>query len=58
MPQETTAEFFLYGSDGRILWNQKANGITRLSMEGLPSGIYLLKVITQQGIVVERIVKQ
>ena len=58
MPQETTAEFFLYSTDGHILWNQKANGITRLSMEGLPSGIYLFKVITQQGIVVERIVKQ
>ena len=58
MPQETMADTFLYGSDGRIFWNKKTYGTTRLSLEGLPSGIYLLKVITQQGIVVERIVKQ
>jgi hypothetical protein len=58
MPQETTAEIFLYGTDGHILWNKRINGTTHLSLEGLPSGIYLFKVITQQGIVVERIVKQ
>ena len=58
MSQETMADTFLYSTDGRILWNKRTNGTTHLSMEGLPWGVYLLKVITQQGIVVERIVKQ
>ena len=58
MSQEAMADTFLCGTDGRILWNKKTYGTNRLSLEGLPSGIYLLKVITRQGIVVERIVKQ
>ena len=58
MPQETTAEILLYGTDGHIFWNKRTNGTTYISLEGLSSGVYLLKVITQQGIVVERIVKQ
>ena len=58
LPEGTEAEMFLFSTEGRIIWRKQANGTTHLSLSGMPSGIYLLKVVTPHGVVVKRIVKQ
>ena len=58
MPEGTEAEIFLFNADGRMIWRKKIKGSTNLSLTGYSVGIYLLKVITSQGVVVKRLVKQ
>ena len=59
LPVGVKAEIFLFGVDNRILLHRTTNSVLScFSLEGLSSGVYLLKVISNQGIVVKRIVKQ
>ena len=53
------AEVVLYSIDGREVWRQKMrNPSNTIALQGFPSGLYVLKVITAQGTVLKRIVKQ
>jgi hypothetical protein len=58
LPEGIKADIFLFSVDNRILLRKTTQGTTRLSLDGMPTGVYLLKVVTHQGIVVKRIVKQ
>ena len=58
LPEGEKAEVFLSNTDGNVIWHKKICDIAHLSLKGMPSGVYFLKVITPQGIVVKRIVKQ
>ncbi len=58
LPDGLKAEILLFGTDGKTLWRKKIQGSeTTFSMHGLPTNIYLLKVITPRGVTVKRIVK-
>ena len=58
LPEGMKAEVMLFSVDNRILLRKTTQNASRLSLDGMPPGVYLLKVITHQGIVVKRIVKQ
>ena len=59
LPEGTKAEVFLFSVDNRIILRQMTqSAITPLSLDEMPAGLYLLKVVTPQGFVVKRIVKQ
>ena len=58
LPEGIKADIFLFSVDNRILLRKTTQGPTRLSLDGMPTGVYFLKVVTHQGIVVKRIVKQ
>ena len=47
----------LYGSDGKLLQRQEVNAVgTTLSLEGLPAGIYFVRVRTSAGVTTKRLV--
>ena len=58
LPEGMKAEIFLFSVDDRILLHKTTQSASHFSLEGMPPGIYFLKAITHQGIVVKRIVKQ
>ena len=59
LPEGVKADILLFSVDNRILLRSTTNSaLSYISLEGMSSGIYLLKVISNQGIVVKRIVKQ
>jgi hypothetical protein len=58
LPEGIKADIFLFSVDNRILLRKTTQGATRLSLDGMPTGVYLLKLVTHQGIVFKRIVKQ
>lgn len=58
LPDDLKAEIILFGADGKALWRKRIQcSETTFSMEGLPKNMYLLKVITPQGVAVKKIVK-
>jgi len=70
-PNPTTAELFLSNSDprnainavqvldtqGRTLLSEAGSGITKLEMRQLSSGIYLIRIDTEKGTLVKRVVR-
>lgn len=58
LPEGIKADIILFSVDNRILLRKTTQDATRISLDGMPTGVYLLKVVTHQGIVVKRIVKQ
>ena len=59
LPEGMAAEVVLYGSDGREMWRKKmGNPRNAIALQGFPSGLYVLKVVTSQGTVVRRMVKR
>ncbi len=47
----------LYAADGKLLKEQEVNAIgTRLSLEGLPAGVYFVRVRTTAGVTTKRLV--
>ena len=47
----------LYGSDGKLLQRKEVNAVgTTLSLEGLPAGIYFVRVRTSAGVTTKRLV--
>lgn len=47
----------MYGIDGRMIYNEKANSATRhdLNTGFLPKGIYLLKIFSDKGVIVRKL---
>ncbi len=59
LPEGMMAEVVLYGIDGREMWRKEMeNPCNIIGLQGFPSGLYVLKVITAQGTVLKRVVKQ
>ena len=59
LPEGMVAEVVLYGIDGRGIWRKEmGNPCNTIALQGYPSGLYVLKVVTAQGTVLRRIVKQ
>jgi hypothetical protein len=53
------AEVVLYGIDGREMWRKEMeNPRNTIALQGFPSGIYVLKVVTSQGTALRRLVKR
>ena len=47
----------LYAADGKLLKEQEVNALgTRLSLEGLPAGVYFVRVRTSAGVTTKRLV--
>ena len=59
LPEGMTAEVVLYGIDGRETWRKETgNPYNTIAVQGFPSGIYVLKVVTPQGTVRKRLIKK
>ena len=59
LPEGKKAEVVLYTIEGRELWRKEiGNSNTAIALQALPSGLYVLKVITVQGTTTRRIVKR
>ena len=59
MPEGMVAEVVLYGIDGREIWRKEmGNPCNTIALQGFPSGIYVLKVVTPQGTVLRRLAKR
>ena len=58
LPEGTKAKTYLFDINGRMIWCKESLGETRFSLGGMPSGIYLLKVVTLKSVVAKRVVKQ
>lgn len=59
LPEGMAAEVVLYGVDGREIWRKvMRNTSNAIKLQGLPSGLYLLKIDTMKGVVWKRFVKQ
>jgi len=59
LPEGMIAEVALCSIDGREMWRKEmGNPCNTIGLQGFPSGLYLLKVVAAQGIVLKRIVKQ
>lgn len=59
LPEGMTAEVVLYGIDGRETWRKETgNPNNTIALQGFPSGIYVLKVVTPQGTVRKRLIKK
>jgi hypothetical protein len=59
LPEGMMAEVVLYGIDSREMWRKEMeNPCNIIGLQGFPSGLYVLKVISAQGTVLKRIVKQ
>ena len=47
----------LYAADGKLLQHKEVNAVgTTLSLEGLPAGIYFVRVRTSAGVTTKRLV--
>ena len=59
LPEGLAAEVVLYSIDARELWRKEIrNPRNTIALQGFPSGIYMLKVVTSQGTVLRRFVKR
>jgi hypothetical protein len=59
LPEGMVAEIVLYGTDGREIWRKEMrNPRNTIALQGFPSGIYVLKVVTSQGTALRRLVKR
>ena len=59
LPEGTVAEVVLYSIDGREMWRKEMeNPCNAIALQGFPSGLYMLKVVTPQGTVLKRLVKR
>lgn len=59
LPEGIKAEVVLYGINGQEMWREKMeNPCNTITLQGCPSGLYMLKIITSQGITMRRIVKR
>jgi hypothetical protein len=59
LPEGMVAGVVLYGIDGREIWRQNMkNSCNTIALQGFPSGLYLLKIVTSQGIILRRLVKR
>lgn len=59
LPEGMTAEVFLYGIDGREMWRKvMKDPFNTIALQGFPSGIYVLKIVTLQGTALRRLVKR
>ena len=59
LPEGMVAEVMLYSLDGREMWRKvMGNSCNTIALQGFPSGLYVLKVVTLQGTIVRRLVKR
>ena len=59
LPEGIKAQAVLYGINGQEMWRKDIeNPCNTITLQGFPSGLYLLKVITSQGATLRRIVKR
>ena len=59
LPEGMTAEVVLYCVDGREIWRKEmGNSCNTIALQGVPSGLYLLKVATMKGVAFKSLVKQ
>lgn len=59
LPVGMVAEVVLYGIDGREMWRKEMeNPRNTIALQGFPSGIYVLKVVTSQNTALRRLVKR
>lgn len=59
LPEGMVAEVVFYSTDGRkMLRKEMKNSCNTIALQGFPSGLYVLKVVTAQGIVFRRLVKR
>ena len=59
LSERMMAEVVLYSIDGREMWRKvMENPRNTITLQGFPSGLYVLKVVTAQGIVFRRLVKR
>ena len=59
LPEGLAAEIVLYGIDGREMWRKETgNPCNVIALQGFPSGLYVLKVATSQGVAVRRLLKR
>lgn len=59
LPEGMAAKVVLYGIDGKEIWRKEmGNPCNTIALQGFPSGIYVLKVVTPQGTVLRRLAKR
>ena len=59
LPEGMAAKVVLYGIDGKEIWRKEmGNPCNTIALQGFPSGIYVLKVVTSHGTVLRRLVKR
>ena len=59
LPEGMVVEVTLYGIDGRELWQKEMkNPSNTIALHGVPSGLYVMKVVTVHGTAFRRIVKR
>ena len=59
LPEEMVVEVALYSIDGREMWRKvMENPRNTIVLQGFPSGLYVLKIITAQGILFRQLVKR
>ena len=59
LPEGIKAEVVLYTIEGQELWRKEMRKPRNtIALQGFPSGLYVLKVVTSQGITMKRIVKR
>ena len=59
LSERMMAEVVLYSIDGREIWRKMMrDSRNTIVLQGFPSGLYVLKVVTAQGIVFRRLVKR
>ena len=59
LPEGIKAEVVLYSVNGLEMWRKDMeNPCNTVTLQGFPTGLYMLKVITSQGIALRRIIKR
>ena len=59
LPEGMVAEVILYNMEGREMWRQNMkNPCSTIALQAFSSGLYVLKVVTSQGIEMRRLVKR
>ncbi|MBR5081931.1 MAG: T9SS type A sorting domain-containing protein [Bacteroidales bacterium] len=59
LPEGIKAEAVLYSINGQEMWRKNIeNPCNTITLQGFPSGLYVLKVITSQGVTMRRIIKR
>ena len=59
LPEGIKAQAVLYSINGQEIWKKNIeNPCNTITLQGFPSGLYVLKVITSQGVTIRRIVKR
>ena len=52
-----TAKVFLYTISGMLLYERTFTGNKKVSLEAFPSGLYLLKIVSERGVLTQQIIK-